>query len=175
MIFWSWSSGRQAMLRALSGEAVEADAFADKVRAGAYKTTEGTGVFLVASPAHAPRTLLSAIRNFGRMHETTILLTVLTLDTPHATADERSSVEEIVPGMWRVLLRFGFAESPNVPEALGKSALADRIDSATTSYFVGRDTVTVATRGDVDMASSRWMLASRFSVRFWRSFRLRHR
>jgi KUP system potassium uptake protein len=121
--------------------------FADKVRAGEYKTTEGTGVFLVASPAHAPRTLLSAIRNFGRMHETTILLTVLTLDTPHATAEERSSVEEIVPGMWRVLLRFGFAESPNVPEALGKSALADRIDPATTSYFVGRDTVTVATRG----------------------------
>ena len=146
-IFWSWSSGRQAMLRALSGEAVDAGLFADKVRAGEFKTTEGTGVFLVASPAHAPRPLLSAIRNFGRMHETTILLTVQTLDTPYATAEERSSVEEIVPGMWRVLLRFGFAESPNVPEALGNSALADRINPATTSYFVGRDTVTVATRG----------------------------
>ena len=147
LIFWSWTTGRQAMLRALSGEAVDADAFAEQVRAGHYKLTEGTGVFLVASPAYVPRPLLSALRNFGRMHETTILLTVQTLDTPYATQAERSLVEEIVPGLWRAYLRFGFAESPDVPQALAASALGDRVDPETTSYFVGRDTVTVATRG----------------------------
>ena len=147
LIFWSWSSGRQAMLRALSGQAVDADVFAAQVKAGDYQLTEGTGVFLVASPAHVPRPLLAAIRNFGRMHKTTILLTVITLDTPHALAEERSEAVEIVPGMWRVFLRFGFAESPNVPQALAASALGGLVDVEQTSYFVGRDTVTVATRG----------------------------
>jgi len=147
LIFWSWSSGRQAMLRALSGQAVDADVFAAQVKAGDYQLTEGTGVFLVASPAHVPRPLLAAIRNFGRMHETTILLTVITLDTPHALAEERSEVVEIVPGMWRAFVRFGFAESPNVPQALASSALGAFIDESQTSYFVGRDTVTVMTRG----------------------------
>ncbi|MCX6392948.1 MAG: KUP/HAK/KT family potassium transporter, partial [Actinobacteria bacterium] len=67
IIIASWSTGRLAMLRALSGEAVPAEDFTDKVAAGKYKRTEGTGVFLVASPTHVPRPLLATIRNFGRI------------------------------------------------------------------------------------------------------------
>ena len=147
LIIWSWSSGRRAMLGSLSKEAVDAGRFADQVKLGKYKLTEGTGVFLVASPTFVPRPLLATLRNFGRMHELTILLTVLTVDTPLAIEEERSEVSEIVPGMWRVLLRFGFAESPDVPKALGESSLGDRIDPETASYFVGRDTVSVTTHG----------------------------
>ena len=110
LLMWSWSTSRQAMLRALSVEAVDVDEFATRVASGEFKRTEGTGVFLVASPTLLPRTLLAALRNFGRIHETAILLTVQTLDTPYADADEHSSVEELAPGMFRVFLRFGFAE-----------------------------------------------------------------
>jgi KUP system potassium uptake protein len=147
VIISSWSTGRLAMLRALSGEAVPAEDFTDKVAAGKYKRTEGTGVFLVASPTHVPRPLIATIRNFGRIHELTVLLTVQTLDTPYATDAERSEAIEISPGLWRVFLRFGFAESPNVPEALAASVIGKHIDPETTSYFVGRDTVAVTTRG----------------------------
>jgi len=147
IIIASWSTGRLAMLRSLSGEAVPAEDFTDKVAAGKYKRTEGTGVFLVASPTHVPRPLIATIRNFGRIHELTVLLTVQTLDTPYATDAERSEAIEISPGLWRVFLRFGFAESPNVPEALAASVIGKHIDPETTSYFVGRDTVAVTTRG----------------------------
>ena len=146
-LMWSWSTSRQAMLRSLSSEAVDVDEFAKRVASGEFKKTEGTGVFLVASPTLLPRTLLAALRNFGRIHETTILLTIQTLDTPFADAAERCAVEELAPGMWRVYLRFGFAESPDVPHALAASPLGDRIEVGTTSYFVGRDTVAVTTRG----------------------------
>ena len=147
IIISSWSTGRTAMMRALAMEAVPADDFTEKVAAGKYKRTEGTGVFLVASPTHVPRPLIATIRNFGRIHELTVLLTVQTLDTPYATDAERSEATEISPGLWRVFLRFGFAESPNVPMALEASVIGDRIDPETTSYFVGRDTVAVTTRG----------------------------
>ena len=46
-----------------------------------------------------------------------------------------------------MFLRFGFAESPNVPVALEASAIGPHIDPETTSYFVGRDTVAVTSRG----------------------------
>lgn len=147
IVISSWSTGRLAMMRSLSKEAVPADEFTEKVAAGKYKRTEGTGVFLVASPTHVPRPLLATIRNFGRIHELTVLLTVQTLDTPYATDAERSEATEISPGLWRVFLRFGFAESPNVPMALEQSVIGDHIDPETTSYFVGRDTVAVTTRG----------------------------
>ena len=147
LLMWSWSTSRQAMLRALSVEAVDVDEFAARVASGEFKKTEGTGVFLVASPTLLPRTLLAALRNFGRIHETTILLTIQTLDTPHADEHERCEIEELAPGMYRVYLRFGFAESPNMPAALAASPIGDRIEEGTTSYFVGRDTVAVTTRG----------------------------
>lgn len=147
LLMWSWSTSRQAMLRALSVEAVDVDEFAKRVTAGEFKRTEGTGVFLVASPTLLPRTLLAALRNFGRIHETSILLTIQTLDTPYADPHERSEIHELAPGMYRVFLRFGFAESPDVPKALRESELGDRIAEGTTSYFVGRDTVAVTTRG----------------------------
>lgn len=147
IIISSWSTGRTAMMRALSREAVPADDFTEKVAAGKYKRTEGTGVFLVASSTHVPRPLIATIRNFGRIHELTVLLTVQTLDTPYATDANRSEATEISPGLWRVFLRFGFAESPNVPVALEASAIGPHIDPETTSYFVGRDTVAVTSRG----------------------------
>ena len=147
LLMGSWSTSRQAMLRALSVEAVDVHEFAARVASGEFKKTEGTGVFLVASPTLLPRTLLAALRNFGRIHETTILLTIQTLDTPHADEHERCEIEELAPGMYRVYLRFGFAESPNVPAALAASPIGDRIEEGTTSYFVGRDTVAVTTRG----------------------------
>ena len=147
LVIWSWQSGRQAMLAALSREAVAIDDFAARVADGSLRTVEGTGVFLVASPTMVPRPLLATLRNFGRIHALTILLTVQTLDTPYAEEEERLEVEELVPGMWRAFVRFGFAESPDVPAALAASELGDRIDPATTSYFVGRDTVAVGTRG----------------------------
>ena len=147
IIISSWSTGRVAMMRSLSKEAVPADDFTAKVSSGAYKRTEGTGVFLVASSTHVPRPLIATIRNFGRIHELTVLLTVETLDTPYATESNRSEAIEISPGLWRVFLRFGFAESPNVPVALEASAIGPHIDPETTSYFVGRDTVAVTSRG----------------------------
>ena len=79
IIISSWSTGRVAMMRSLSKEAVPADDFTAKVSSGAYKRTEGTGVFLVASSTHDPRPLIATIRNFGRIHELTVLLTVLLL------------------------------------------------------------------------------------------------
>ena len=147
IIISSWSTGRVAMMRSLSKEAVPADDFTAKVSSGAYKRTEGTGVFLVASSTHVPRPLIATIRNFGRIHELTVLLTVETLDTPYATESNRSEAIEISSGLWRVFLRFGFAESPNVPVALEASAIGPHIDPETTSYFVGRDTVAVTSRG----------------------------
>ena len=33
--------------------------------------------------------------------------------------ERRESVEQLSPGCWRVLLRYGFRDTPNIPVALG--------------------------------------------------------
>ena len=75
---------------------------------------------------------------------------VETLDSPVAGDAERLSVEDLGEGVHAVHLRFGFAETPDVPAAM-KAHLppALKYDQGRTTFFLGRETYAVAkdTRG----------------------------
>ncbi len=76
------------------------------------------------------------------LHEKVLFVTVSTLDEPEAGPARRSDVDELAPGIHRVMLRYGFMESPNVPKAL--EDLRGRgvdYDPMQVSYFLGRETV----------------------------------
>jgi KUP system potassium uptake protein len=55
-------------------------------------------------------------------------------------------VTELAPGIHRVLLRFGFQESPNIPRELERLAGAGLItyEAMQASYFLGRETIVAA-------------------------------
>jgi KUP system potassium uptake protein len=76
------------------------------------------------------------------MHQRVVLLTVVTEDSPRLQGEERAEVEELGEGFYRVLLRYGFMESPDVPSALGGLGVAGLdFPTASTSYFLGKETV----------------------------------
>jgi len=51
-------------------------------------------------------------------------------------------VEELAPGIHRVMLRYGFMESPNLPKALGLCRkLGLKFDIMATSFFLGRRSI----------------------------------
>ena len=113
-----------------------------------YQRVNGSWVQLQALPS--PTAAGTFLRSTGAVWAGSTLVLpngATQYQVPFATAAERSEAEEIAPGMWRVFLRFGFAESPDVPKALAASSVGSHIAEATTSYFVGRDTVAVTTRG----------------------------
>ena len=95
-------------------------------------------------------------------------------DVPHIGADRRRAVEELAPNIYRVALRYGFQESPNIPrelEALGEFGIP--YEPMQTSYFLGRETVVAAAVPKM----SRWrqwlfMLLSRNSLSATEFFRI---
>jgi KUP system potassium uptake protein len=73
------------------------------------------------------------------LHEKNVILTVETADTPRVDPAERVRIEPVGETFSRVVLRFGFMETPNVPKALAIARkLGWQFDIMSTSFFLSR-------------------------------------
>jgi KUP system potassium uptake protein len=99
----------------------------------------GTIAFMTGNPRGIPSTLLHQLRYNRSLHETVLLLTVIIEDAPRIRASERLEIKELGHGLLRVVLTFGFMESPDVPAALRLShRLGFDIDPDQIYYVIGR-------------------------------------
>ena len=107
----------------------------------------GTAVFLTADKDVVPHALLHNLKHNKVLHERNVFLTVETLDIPYAEPGRRLRISEIGNDFHRVLIRFGFMETPDVPLALMRSCDQGGIhfDPMETTYFASRETI-VASR-----------------------------
>jgi KUP system potassium uptake protein len=113
----------------------------------------GTAVFLTSDPEHAPTALLHSLKHYKVLHEQNVILTIETSDAPRVHPTERVSIEPISETFLRIVLRFGFMESPNVPRALAVARKQGwQYDIMSTSFFLSRRQVKPAAHS----AMPRW-------------------
>ena len=77
------------------------------------------------------------------LHEVNVVLKVCFAETPTVGAAERVDAAQLAPGFWRMTLRYGFKEHPDVPAAVARLCAEQRLglDGAAASYFLGRPLV----------------------------------
>jgi KUP system potassium uptake protein len=113
----------------------------------------GTAVFLTSDPISAPTALLHSLKHYKVLHEKNVILTIETADTPRIDPSERVRIEPVGKTFSRVVLRFGFMETPNVPKALGIARkLGWQFDIMSTSFFLSRRSLKPA----ADSGMPRW-------------------
>jgi KUP system potassium uptake protein len=113
----------------------------------------GTAVFLTSDPQSAPTALLHSLKHYKVLHEKNVILTIEMMNVPRVHASERVSIEPLGETFSRVVLRFGFVESPNVPRALAVARKHGwHFDIMSTSFFVSRRTLKPAAQS----AMPRW-------------------
>ena len=78
----------------------------------------GTAVFLTADPTVAPHALMHNLKHNKVLHERNVFLHVETLPIPYAMEGQRLKIESVGDEFYRVYVRFGFMETPDVPLAL---------------------------------------------------------
>jgi KUP system potassium uptake protein len=106
----------------------------------------GTAVFLTSDPKSAPTALLHSLKHYKVLHEKNVILSVETTHTPRVEPDKRVRIEPVGSSFVRVLLRFGYMESPNVPRALAIARkLGWQFDIMSTSFFLSRRALRPAT------------------------------
>jgi KUP system potassium uptake protein len=99
----------------------------------------GTAVFLTSDPLSAPTALMHSLKHYKVLHEKNVILTIETADGPHVNAAERVRIEPVGKTFLRVVLTFGFMETPNVPKALAIARkLGWQFDIMSTSFFLSR-------------------------------------
>jgi KUP system potassium uptake protein len=100
----------------------------------------GTAVFLTSDPSSAPTALLHSLKHYRVLHEKNIILSVETTHTPRVDEPgKRVRIEPLGSTFMRVMLRFGYMETPNVPKALAAARkLGLQFDIMSTSFFLSR-------------------------------------
>ena len=78
----------------------------------------GNGGVHDGAARRTPPALAHNLRYNKVLHEHVVVLVVQTEPVPHVGVDRRCEVHELGRGIYRVILRYGFMEDPNVPEAL---------------------------------------------------------
>ena len=100
---------------------------------------KGAAVFLTGHPESTPRSLLHNLKHNKVLHEKNVILSIVTDDRPRVEDHMRNSVERLSDDFWRVTLRFGFMESPDVTKALAQARQQGlEIDPMQTSFFLAR-------------------------------------
>ena len=82
-----------------------------------------------------------------------VFLTVVTADVPHVASEERLRLSELGNGFYRLVLRYGFMELPDIPAALVqcRGLYGLQFDMMRTSFFVSRETIVPSLRPGMAM------------------------
>ncbi len=139
LVMWAWWRGTQAVKTRVGKLAVSVPSVVRMMRNSSVNVIPGTAFFLTGDPEITPSALLHNIKHNRVLHEQTVLLTVETLRVPFATADERATVEPLGGCFVRLILRFGFMETPNVSRAMAHARAAGlKFDVMASTFFLGR-------------------------------------
>jgi KUP system potassium uptake protein len=142
VIMWTWHRGAQILSEKTRRDSISLAELVDILRARAPYRAPGTAVFLTSDPETAPVALMHNLKHNKVLHEKNIILTIDTAETPRVSEDQRIRIEPLNDDFKKVIITYGFMESPNVPKALTLCRKVGlKFDIMATSFFLGRRSV----------------------------------
>ncbi|MBW7901693.1 MAG: potassium transporter Kup [Rhodocyclaceae bacterium] len=142
VLMTTWKRGRELLRERLRGEDIRLDAFIDALFAGMPARVPGTAVFMSADPDGVPHALLHNLMHNKVLHERVVLVSVQVFDVPWVPEIDRVEVHRLKGDFYRVIVRYGFKDEPDIPAALALCAPAGlAVETLDTSFFLGRETL----------------------------------
>lgn len=138
----TWKDGRALLNQRLRENAMPLDLFLQSLTRGSTLRVPGTAVFLTSTPDGVPNALLHNLKHNKVVHERLVLLTVVTEEIPRVEDRDRVTVHCLGSNTYRIIIRYGFTEDPDLPHAL---ALCEpyglSFEMMDTTFFLGRATL----------------------------------
>ena len=166
-LMFSWWRGTQLAIAAGQKQMVDLDSFARSMqKKTSAHIVPGTAFFLTSDSNAVPPALLHNLKHNRVLHERNVILTVETVRVPIVNERDRAEYLPINDKFARLILRFGFMESPNVSRALGRARREGlKFDVMTTSFFLGRRKVVLGGRdGFLRILDRLFIALGRFSA-----------
>jgi KUP system potassium uptake protein len=138
----TWKRGRAALNERIRTDTIPLDLFIQSLFHEPPPRVAGTAVFLTTWVEGVPRALLHNLLHNKVLHQRVLLLTVDTADVPYVEPAERLQLEALDFGFWRLRVKYGFKDEPDIPAELARCReLGLKIDLMETSFFLGRETL----------------------------------
>jgi KUP system potassium uptake protein len=100
----------------------------------------GTAVFLTSESKDAPLVLLHHLKHNKVLHEHVVLLSIVSAQVPEVPITERIEVTTFPHNFGRIKAKYGFMQTPNVPEILSLATERGIIAKPSdTTYYLGRE------------------------------------
>ncbi len=137
----TWSRGRALLRAKLRESAMPVDLFIKSAKSSAARTP-GTAVFLTSTAEGVPHALLHNMKHNKVIHHQVVFLTVKIEDFPYVGEEDRLQYIDLGDGFVRLIVRYGFMQEANVPQALTAcKRFGATYKMMDTSFFLNRQTL----------------------------------
>jgi KUP system potassium uptake protein len=141
VIMQVWRAGRRIHLEKLRDETLPLELFLERADRTPQRVA-GTAVFLGARGDTVPGALLHSLKHYKVLHERVIVAHAVVEDVPIVPEARKLDVRKLGKGFFGVTVHHGFFETPDIPLILERArAFGLAIDIATTTFFIGRETL----------------------------------
>ncbi|HZA14170.1 MAG TPA: potassium transporter Kup, partial [Myxococcaceae bacterium] len=138
----TWKRGRAILAERMRGQVFPLDLFLSNVGSNPPLRVPGVAVFMTGNPVGTPPALMHNLKHNKVLHQKVVLLTLSTVEVPHIRDDERVEVHPLQHGLYRVIARYGYMETPDVPALLATvKRLGLELRMMETTFFLGRETL----------------------------------
>jgi KUP system potassium uptake protein len=157
IVMTTWRRGRVLAAAAQQRTAIPLAAFLQSLTANPPHRVPGTAVFMAGDPDAVPNALLHNLKHNKVLHDRVVFLTVSIRGVPWVPEAERISVEDLGSGFFRLRVRFGFMDRPDVAGCLPLAALKGLVfDPMQTTFFLSRATVVPSAPGADASGMAEW-------------------
>ena len=144
IVMTTWKTGRTALNRIMQAGSLPMDLFLTDVERKKPPRVPGTAVFMTSSAEGVPVVLLHHLKHNKVLHEQVVLMSIRTEEVPEILSVERLRMEKLSNGFVRVFARYGFMETPDVPEILYRLRQAGlKARQGDTTFYLGNERLLV--------------------------------
>ncbi|HEX6013307.1 MAG TPA: potassium transporter Kup, partial [Geminicoccaceae bacterium] len=141
LAMWTWTRGMRVIFHKTHTGLPLLDLIRQLERSPPTRVPN-TAVYLTSDPEVVPTALLHNLKHNMVLHENNIIMNVRTARIPRVDDADRVQIERLSDDFSRVILIFGYMETPNIPKAMVLARrLGLKFDIMRTSFFVGRRTI----------------------------------
>ncbi len=155
VIMLVWRRGRTLLIRHTNEVAPDSAGFFAEATRDGVAHVPGTGVFLTGQTTGVPAALAHYRRHVHALPERIVLLHVEFEHTPRVAIDECVVVNQELDGVYRITLRAGFMERPNLIARLCEAPASCKLglDQPDVTFFIGRETFLATDQGEMGRVS----------------------
>ncbi|MGP9821255.1 potassium transporter Kup [Salinarimonas sp. NSM] len=139
LTMWTWLRGSRLLFAKTRKTDIPLAELIGMLEKSPPHRVRGMAVFLTSDPETTPTALMHNLKHNKVLHEKNVVLTVRATDTPRVREEDRVSVEPLGESFYRVVMTYGYMETPNIPKGL--TALRKQgftFDIMATSFFLSR-------------------------------------